>query len=113
MKRSFTAMNSLSEDKRLIALLDRLHTLSDSQENIARAYLAGAGARGFPLARHLDTDGAARLRAGAIVVTDNIARRRSDYREFLAYVSDPANGFSTMTLPFEGGLEMSVKLASP
>ena len=28
---------------------------------------------------------------------------------FFAFVRDPANGLTTMTLPFEGGLEMVVK----
>lgn len=50
------------------------------------------------------------LRQGAIVVADNTARRRTDYRDLFAFLEDPANGFATQTLPFDGGLEMSVKL---
>ena len=38
-------MNSLRDDKRLIALLDRLHTQSDSQEAVTQAYVAEEGAR--------------------------------------------------------------------
>jgi predicted O-methyltransferase YrrM len=38
----------------------------------------------------------------AAAVRDNI---RADY---FAFLEDPANGFRTMTLPFAGGLELSV-----
>ena len=46
------------------------------------------------------------LRPGAIVVTDNTGIHREDYRDYLA---DLAQGFRTMTLPFRGGLELSVR----
>jgi len=50
------------------------------------------------------------LRPGAIVVADNTGPRfRHSYRHFFEYVNDPANGLGTMTLPFEGGLELVVK----
>ena len=50
------------------------------------------------------------LRPGAVVVADNTGERfRHSYRHFFEYVNDPANGLSTMTLPFEGGLELVVK----
>lgn len=51
---------------------------------------------------------APRLRRGAVVVCDNTAQHRSDYADYFAYLEDPANGFRTMTLPFDGGLEVSV-----
>jgi predicted O-methyltransferase YrrM len=50
------------------------------------------------------------LRDGAIVVCDNTAAFRDYYRDYFEYLADPANRFSTMTLPFEGGLEMSVRI---
>jgi predicted O-methyltransferase YrrM len=50
------------------------------------------------------------LRAGAVVICDNTAAYRDHYRDYFDYLGDPANRFSTMTLPFEGGLEMSVRL---
>lgn len=50
------------------------------------------------------------LREGAIVVTDNTTQFRDQYRDYFAFLSDPKNGFRTMTLPFKGGLELSVKL---
>jgi predicted O-methyltransferase YrrM len=50
------------------------------------------------------------LRPGAVVVADNTGEFfRHSYRHFFDYVNDPANGLSTLTLPFKGGLEMVVK----
>jgi predicted O-methyltransferase YrrM len=49
------------------------------------------------------------LRPGAIVVCDNTARHRREYAAYFAFLEDPANGFRTMTLPFDGGLELSVR----
>ncbi|MGH7906434.1 MAG: O-methyltransferase [Candidatus Binataceae bacterium] len=48
------------------------------------------------------------LRAGAIVICDNTQQYRTTYASYFEFINDPANGFSTMTLPFVGGLEMSV-----
>ena len=47
------------------------------------------------------------LRSGAIVVCDNTDKYRSDYADYFAFLK--ANGFRTMTLPFDGGLELSVR----
>ena len=47
------------------------------------------------------------LRRGAIVVCDNTGRYRSEYADYFAFLE--ANGFRTMTLPFDGGLELSVR----
>src|SRR5712672_3861630 len=46
------------------------------------------------------------LRSGAIVISDNTEQYRSEYADYLAFLD--AHGFRTMTLPFDGGLEMSV-----
>lgn len=48
------------------------------------------------------------LRPGAIVVCDNTELYRSEYADYFAFLEDHANGFRTMTLPFDGGLELSV-----
>jgi hypothetical protein len=53
---------------------------------------------------------APRLRAGAVVVCDNTRQFREAYRDYFDFVNDPARGFKTATLPFEGGLEFTVKL---
>jgi predicted O-methyltransferase YrrM len=49
------------------------------------------------------------LRPGAIVVCDNTGQHRNDYADYFAYLNDPSNGFQTMTLPFSGGFEFSVR----
>jgi predicted O-methyltransferase YrrM len=49
------------------------------------------------------------LRAGAVVICDNTDLHRDEYANYFAFLDDPANGFQTMTLPFSGGLEMSVR----
>jgi predicted O-methyltransferase YrrM len=48
------------------------------------------------------------LRSGAVVCADNTGGR-FPYEAYFAFVNDPANGFRTITLPFDGGFEMTVK----
>jgi predicted O-methyltransferase YrrM len=62
-----------------------------------------------PLARPALERVAPRLRRGAIVIADNPLQFRDAYRDCFAFVNDPANGLRTLTLPFEGGLELSVR----
>ncbi len=52
---------------------------------------------------------APRLRPGAIVVADNTDGFREAYRGYFDFLEDPANGFRTQTLPFDGGLEVTVR----
>ncbi|MGA3000477.1 MAG: class I SAM-dependent methyltransferase [Acetobacteraceae bacterium] len=52
---------------------------------------------------------APRLRPGAIVICDNTRQHCNEYADYFAFLGDPANGFRTMTLPFDGGLELSVR----
>ncbi len=47
------------------------------------------------------------LRSGAIVIADNTAQYRSAYADYFAFLD--SHGFRTMTLPFAGGLELSVR----
>ena len=49
------------------------------------------------------------LRDGAVVICDNTAQFREAYGEYFAFINDPANRLRTMTLPFEGGLEFTVR----
>jgi predicted O-methyltransferase YrrM len=49
------------------------------------------------------------LRVGGVVVADNTTVRRELYGGLFDYLDDPANGFTTRTLPFGGGLELAVK----
>src|SRR5437773_1802614 len=49
------------------------------------------------------------LRDGAVVIADNTSQFPDAYRDYFEFVNDPANHFRTMTLPFEGGLEFTVR----
>lgn len=49
------------------------------------------------------------LREGAVVIADNTQQFREAYREYFEFVHDPLNGLRTMTVPFEGGLEFTVR----
>lgn len=51
-----------------------------------------------------------RLRYGAVVLTDNTISSAEGYADLLAFLRDPQNGFRNLTLPFNGGFEMSVYL---
>jgi len=50
------------------------------------------------------------LRPGAIVLTDNTTAHAEAYRDYFAFVNDAKNQLRTMTLPFEGGLELTVRV---
>jgi predicted O-methyltransferase YrrM len=50
------------------------------------------------------------LRRGAVVIADNTRQFAAAYAAYFAYVNDPANRFITQTLPFEGGLEFTVRV---
>jgi len=50
------------------------------------------------------------LRPGAIVACDNTTVDREEYREYFRFVNDPTNRFRTMTVPFQGGFELTVRI---
>jgi predicted O-methyltransferase YrrM len=50
------------------------------------------------------------LRTGAIVACDNTAVDIAEYGAYFDFVNDPKNRFRTMTVPFEGGFELSVRI---
>jgi len=50
------------------------------------------------------------LRPGAIVACDNTAVDAAEYHDYFEFVNDPRNRFRTMTVPFEGGFELSVRI---
>ena len=50
------------------------------------------------------------LRPGGVVVADNTLSRTGYYADYFAFLSDPANRFTTMTLPFNNGFEFSVRI---
>ena len=50
------------------------------------------------------------MRGGAIVVCDNTTEAVDEYQDYFEFVNDPKNRFRTMTLPFRGGFEMTVRI---
>jgi len=62
-----------------------------------------------PMARPALALIAPHLREGAVVICDNTQQFREAYRDYFEFVHDPRNGLRTMTLPFEGGLEFTVR----
>jgi predicted O-methyltransferase YrrM len=48
------------------------------------------------------------LRAGAMVVADNIVSSARGYKDLVAHINDPANGFKCTTAPYHGGLLIAV-----
>ena len=64
----------------------------------------------IPMARPALACVAPHMRVGSMVVCDNTVRFRKAYRDYFDFLSDPVNGFVTTTLPYSGGLELSVKI---
>jgi predicted O-methyltransferase YrrM len=64
-----------------------------------------------PMARPALELVAPQLREGAVVIADNTEQFREQYGDYFAFVNDPSNKLRTMTLPFEGGLEFTVRCA--
>lgn len=50
------------------------------------------------------------LRQGAIIIADNTTSARRGYEAYFAFIADPKNRLRTLTLPFAGGLEMTVRV---
>jgi len=50
------------------------------------------------------------LRPGSIVVADNTRAYRDGYEKYFNFIAEPANRLRTMTLPFSGGLELTVRV---
>lgn len=65
---------------------------------------------GFPM-RALDIVKllAPRMRPGGVVLTDDVGGFRGNYKDYLAYMRDRANGFDSMLIPLKGGTEYSVR----
>ena len=62
-----------------------------------------------PMARPALSLIAPKLRDGAVVISDNTLQFREAYGEYFEFIHDPRNGLRTVTLPFEGGLEFTVR----
>ena len=49
-----------------------------------------------------------KMRPRAVVVTDNVVQAGAAYKDLLEVLRDFRGDFRSMTLPYSGGLEMSV-----
>ena len=85
---------------------DALETLHDLGEPLDFFLMDGWPVEGeVSLARRVVEIVAPQLRVGALILNDN------SEPDYLEYVSDPANGFLTMSLPFKRTFELSVKVS--
>jgi predicted O-methyltransferase YrrM len=50
------------------------------------------------------------LRPGAMVVCDNVELFEAEYAAYTSFIRDPHNGFRSVLLAHQGGLEISVRL---
>jgi predicted O-methyltransferase YrrM len=50
------------------------------------------------------------LHPGSVIVADNTTSSRRGYEAYFAHIADPANRLITMTVPFPGGLELTVRI---
>ncbi|KAK6362165.1 hypothetical protein TWF730_005862 [Orbilia blumenaviensis] len=48
------------------------------------------------------------FRAGSVVIADNTIASAAEYKELLDYIRAPGSGFTSLTLPYNKGLEMCV-----
>jgi predicted O-methyltransferase YrrM len=64
----------------------------------------------IPLVRPVMEVVAPQLRPGAIVICDNVEKYEREYSDYTSLVRDPENGFRSVLLSHQGGLEISVKL---
>ncbi|KAJ7753795.1 S-adenosyl-L-methionine-dependent methyltransferase [Mycena metata] len=49
-----------------------------------------------------------KMKKGAVVLADNTLTAAEGYKELLEYLRAPNSGFTNLTLPYDGGFEMSV-----
>jgi predicted O-methyltransferase YrrM len=50
------------------------------------------------------------LRPGAIVACDNTTVDAAEYHDYFDFINNPANRFRSMTIPFDGGFELTVRV---
>lgn len=89
-----------------IRLGDAMQTLAKLDGAIDMVLMDGWKDLYLPLIKMLTPH----LRPGAVVLSDNVNQFRKTLAPYVAYLSDPKNGFQSVTLPLASGFEYSVKL---
>jgi predicted O-methyltransferase YrrM len=92
-----------------IRLGDAQETLADLEGVVDMAHMDGAKDLYLPVLKMLTPH----LRPGAVVLADNIHSHGSMVDPYVAHVRDVQNGFQSVTLPFRGGYEYSLRLPAP
>ena len=89
-----------------VRLGDALQTLRDPGGTVDMVFLDGYPALYLEILMMLIPH----LRAGSVIVADNILTHRAMLRDYLAFVRDSANGFRSATLPLKYGTEYTVRI---
>lgn len=84
---------------------DALDTLRDEPSGIDFLLNDGFPMLALDIVRLL----APRMRAGAVVLTDDVGGLAGNFRDYAAWLRDPENGFVSTLLPLKGGSELSVR----
>jgi predicted O-methyltransferase YrrM len=64
----------------------------------------------IPLIRPVIAVMTPQLRPGSMILCDNVELFEAEYAEYTSFIRDPSNGFRSVLLSHQGGLELSVKL---
>jgi predicted O-methyltransferase YrrM len=84
---------------------DALETLRSLPGDVDMALIDGFPQKSVDVVKLLGP----RLRPGAVVIADNVGFLKADYRDYVDFMRDPQNGFTSMLLPFKFGTEYSVR----
>lgn len=86
---------------------DAMKTLASLEGPIDFLFLDGWKDLYLPLVKMLSP----KMRAGAVVLADNIFTFKKTLRPYVGHMQDRANGFESVTVPLGHGMEYSVRLS--
>lgn len=84
---------------------DAFQTLANDDEPIDMLLLDGWKELYLPLLKQLEP----RLQPGAVIVADDLKLLPDLLAQYVAYIRDPANGYVTVELPMDDGIELSIR----
>ena len=90
-----------------IRIGDAMETLADPGGDIDLLLIDGSKDLYLPIVKML----APRVRQGGVVLADNVLSPfiKKTLAEYVAYMQDSRNGFTSVTVPFQDGFEYSIK----
>lgn len=89
-----------------IRLGDAMKTLANPGGAVDMVLMDGWKNLYLPLIKMLTPQ----LRPGAVVLSDNVTQFKKTLAPYVAYMSDPRNGFQSVTLPLASGFAYSVRI---